>query len=299
KRLRRPLLLRQALPGRGDVGRAQAGPSERNLRHIGTRQAHGREQLSGGRVAAHTPSAIEGDPQAAFLVHRSTIGMAGALLDPREHALACERLRLRVIEGVDRPLRRFGVIKHLPVRAERRTVRDHVALLEHDAPPLCPDTVQRTAWLSFLIIHRAKPQSAFRPDRAIIQTIVGKVRLDASQQYELACLRIEAVQPVLEPDDEPAAAHRRKKSRLLRCSPVAMLAACRVPTVQAPALDVDEPERRLARHPDRTLADLGADSAYMYGFHEHSHTRLTFLNRPRSGSRAPRAALRARGACVR
>src|SRR5207237_9841036 len=151
-------------------------------------------------------------------------------------------------------------------RAECGTVGDRVAGIERDCPTVLVEAIETAGRLLLRIVHRAEPQGTLGTHGTIVQPVAGQMRLDVREVGELSALRVEALQPVLQPDEKAAAAQRHDEAGPLGRRPGATAARGRLKPMQLPAQDVDEPERRLAHHPDRALAELGAPAANMLSF---------------------------------
>ena len=132
--------------------------------------------------------------------------------------------------------------------------------------PSVAELVERAARLFLGVVHRAEPEEAFRVDEAVIEAVVGRVRLDHVQQREIAGLRVEAMQAGLEAGDHPAVARRREEPDARRRGPRALFAARRMIAMDRRALDVDEPQRLLGGGPQRTFTEHRADRPYALDF---------------------------------
>ena len=109
------------------------------------------------------------------------------------------------------------------------------------------------------IVHRPEPQPARGIDDAVVEPVVGQVRLDLGDQVECAARLVEMVEPGLQAGDEPAALGGKDEADLLGRVPAAPVAARRVEAVDLLLLDVDEPQGAVALDPDRPFAELGGE----------------------------------------
>ena len=84
--------------------------------------------------------------------------------------------------------------------------------------------------------------------------VAGRVRFDHVQQREISGLRVERMQPSLEPGD-PARECRQQESHAVRGWPAAPGARGRLVAMDRGCLDVDEPDGSFSRRPDRPFTE--------------------------------------------
>src|ERR1700722_3808877 len=241
----------QPFPGRRGVdGRAGKG----ELGDIGDGETHFAQQHAVRRIAPRGPAAEQSGPQAAFRIHSGTIGIARTVFDADENALAGKRALLAHIEAIDHFSQRVGVIEGASIRAEGGAIGDDIAFV-HGLRAAGMKTIEHPAGIFFRIVHRAKPEPAFRINGAVIQAVAQPVRFDRFQEAQIAAVGIEMEKPEFGADQESAIPERYEESRRDRGFPAFALAGGGVETMDAILLDVGEPERAIP--PQRAFAQLG------------------------------------------
>ena len=119
------------------------------------------------------------------------------------------------------------------------------------------------------IIHRSEPQSPRRIDDGIIEAVVWQVRLDLGEQLEPLRRLVPMMQSALQPGDEASSRLRQDETgrggRIVRPP----IAGRRIEAVDVLLLDVDEPERRIARDPHRPLEQFAFERPDAFGRLRH------------------------------
>jgi hypothetical protein len=250
------------------VDGTQIVAGKRDLRHIGAGKADFHQQFTLGRIPPCAPACEQSRPQAAFAVHCRPIGIARAILDADENALVRQRAARPAVESVDDAPERIGVVQDAAVRAEGRAVGDHISRIDF-ARAAVFEAMKTAARMFLAVVHGAEPEIAFSVDRAVVEPVAQLVRLNPVAEREGSRLRAEGVQPRLEAGDEIAVRQRGEESRLRRRIPAARLAGLWIETVDLLLLDVDEPQRGVARRPQRPFTQLGAKRPGAFGPRAH------------------------------
>ncbi len=173
-----------------------------------------------------------------------------------------------MIERVHDAVQRVGVVENRGIGAEGRAVGDDVPAIERGRPAPGIQPIQRAGRMRLEIVHRAEPHTAIRSDARIVQPVLRSLRLDAGQVGEYTRWRIESVQAGLRADDKAPALEGEHETGLRRTLPCRLPLRSGVIAAHESTLDVDEPQRRVALHPDRALAQLGADRADVLRFEQ-------------------------------
>ena len=108
----------------------------------------------------------------------------------KEGLAAAERTVWSERESVDRPARGVGVVQYIPGRAKSRAIGDCISLVAFRDVLPSAQLVKRAERFLFAIVHRARPESAFAINFAIVEAIVGNVRLgivDKAEVQHIAC----------------------------------------------------------------------------------------------------------------
>src|SRR5436190_3738335 len=173
-RLRDALLSGQVLGSRRRVRGAQIVSTERDLGDVRDRKAHEVEQRALRRVAAHAPTAIERDPDAARAVDRRPVREPAAGLDARERARVAQRAVRGDVERDDRARERVDVIERAAVGRERGPVRDRARVDRGAADSPGVVEIDAPARRVIAVVYAAEPNSSRAIDRGIVQTVAGR-----------------------------------------------------------------------------------------------------------------------------
>src|SRR6185369_6841486 len=128
------------------------------------------------------------------------------------------------VENVSHAARGIVVIHKLARRAEGRTVRDPVALVDGGPVHRFVETIKRSARRFFLIVHRSGPETPAPVDLAVVETIARKLFFRPCDDLEPARVWIESSNAFVRPGDKAAALSRDNGSDPKRRRPSAKFA---------------------------------------------------------------------------
>src|SRR5205807_681533 len=101
------------------------------------------------------------------------------------------------------------------------------------------EAIEIAGWVALVVVHRAGPEAAERVDLAVVEAVIGQMRLGIDDRSDRAGVEIDGAKTILESADQAAALAQADRADTLGHRPAVQGAAAEVERVDRGLLDVD------------------------------------------------------------